>query len=139
APQNQKLLFCGAWCLEPEQRFAFRSSHAILEMGFPDMGPGAAEQVRNLVFDDGARRDRGTAPLDREDRLVAMGVVDRRHVVEVAHPREEADRADRLHKGFGIVEHGLVLEAEELALLVVPWRPDLNGLQRVAVLPTGMG
>src|SRR5690606_27968931 len=30
-------------------------------------------------------------------------------------------------------------EAEELALLVVPWRPDLNGLQRVAVLPTGMG
>src|SRR5204862_8352943 len=127
-----------AQSLESEIELVFRLVHILLEVFFPDARPRPVEHVRNLERNDLSRRDLRRVAIDRVQAARAF------------RPTEALGRAPAflivaepqdpywLHEGFGIVDHGFPVDAEELATRVVHGSHDLDGLERVAELPRGV-
>src|SRR5688572_1075196 len=108
-------------------------------MLLPDARPAAVVELPHLALDGRAGRHlRAPAVVADEDRLVAVFEVERRRLLEVAPPREEADVAHRLDERLGVVEHRLVLETGEPPVGEASRRPDLDELHLVAVFPAAV-
>src|SRR6185436_8056195 len=120
---------------QPESaRLLARPLHSLFVIALPDLRPRPAVDVGHAVLDDLPRRHRRRVAVDGEALRHALHDHERVALVVAALLVEVVHDAHGLDERFIVVEHDLLLEADERAARVLAGRVDLDRLQLVAEL-----
>src|SRR5215510_6160012 len=119
---------------EPERSPLLGALHSLLVIALPDLCPRASVDVGQRVLHGRAGRHRRRLAVDGKALRNALHDLERIALVELAALVEVLHDTDGLDERLVVVEHDLVLEAQELSARVLARRVDLDRLKLVAEL-----